>query len=72
MQGFAIKTLALLALVSLSALTGCVTEREPRRSIEPTWSYHDRPDPLAYSDVWDQPGGLSQDQVVQAFEDQAR
>ncbi|MEM9415476.1 MAG: hypothetical protein AAGA29_08380 [Planctomycetota bacterium] len=72
MLGRARLTLAILALTSLFFATGCVTERTPRRSIEPTWSYQDTPEPMAYSEVWDRPAGLTEAQVAQLREDLAR
>lgn len=64
---------ALLALASSGMLlTGCATQGTPRQSIEPTWTYHDTADPMAYSDVWQRPGRVGEVQVVSVDSDLQR
>lgn len=62
----------LLLAASWLPLTGCATQGTPRQSIEPTWTYHDTPDPLAYSDVWQRPGRVGEVQVVSVDTDLQR
>ncbi len=64
---------ALLALTGAAVLlTGCATQGTPRQSIEPTWTYHDTADPMAYSDVWQRPGRVGEVHLVSADADLQR
>lgn len=58
--------LTLFALAGSTLLTGCATQTSTphRRAIEPSWTYHDTPDPLAYNVVRQQPAGIGDGQVA--------
>ena len=60
--------LALVAGAGILMSTGCASPATPRTSIAPSWSYHDTPDPMAYSEVWGRPAGVGDVRVVSADE----
>lgn len=57
--------LTLLAITGCALLTGCATQGAThRRAIEPSWTYHDTPDPLAYHVVRQEQAGLNAGRVA--------
>jgi len=51
---FNLKKITLLMVLASAAvaLTGCASPRPPKPGVDPLWTYRDKPDNVAFNEVW--------------------